>query len=190
VARTQLDRADVARCWAGFAAVGSGLVHLAQVRSHLESWWPVGVGCLLLGVAQVGWALVALARTAPPLPRVASGTCLAVVAVSAASWTTGLPLGPGAGRPHLAGTADLLATALAALVVLALLGAGPRHAGTAPDRATTAAGTPGRERLSAPATRLALLAVGALAVASLTTPALAATEAGGHAHPHLRSATR
>jgi hypothetical protein len=85
--------------------------------------------------------------------------------------TVGLPIGPERWSPEAVGVADVVCAALEATVVVLMLAAVhvPREA--RPPQLTAGV-------------RLALLGVGALAMAAVTTPALAATEAGEHAHPH------
>lgn len=167
--RSGLGRADVARCWAGFASLGAGLVHLAVVREHLDHWVLASVFFVAVGGLQVAWGLAALARDTAPLARTAAAGSLGVLALWAVSRSTGLPFGPEAGAAEPAGRADLLAVTLHVLLVASLA--------VASRRATS--------RRPAVSRALAGLAAGALTMAALTTPALAATEAGEHARPHF-----
>ena len=169
-----LGRADVARCWASFASLGAGLVHLAVVQEHLEEWWLYGIFFAVIGAAQIGWALVALAQDRAPFLRVVMYGNLAVVALWAVTRTVGLPVGPEPWTAEAAGRADVLSSLLEVAVAGALLVAARSASRQAP------AGRPvGRV--------VALLFAGALAVSAVTTPALAATPAGGHAHHHFES---
>jgi hypothetical protein len=164
---------DVVRCWAGFASLGAGLVHLAVVHEHLAEWWVYGVFFAVVGAAQLAFGLGALGRDRAPLARQVACANLALVALWAVTRTTGLPVGPQRWTPEPVGRPDLLSVALEVATVLAL--AVLARAG---DR-------PLSRRPPASASRyVALLFAGALAVSAMTTPALAATEAGGHAHPH------
>lgn len=52
--RHGLGRADVARCWAGFASLGAGLVHLAVVREHLDHWLLASAFFAVVGALQLG----------------------------------------------------------------------------------------------------------------------------------------
>lgn len=140
---------DVARSWAGFALLGAGLVHLAEVRTHLDVSLAHGSFFVAVGAAQVGVGLMSMARRVPA-PRVVVAGQLAVLAV---------------------GRADLLAVCLGLVAVTSIL-LGRR-----------ADADPGR-RVVRPARYLAGVGAGAVLVAGLTTPALAATEAGEHARPH------
>jgi hypothetical protein len=169
-----LGRADVARCWAGFGSLGAGLVHLAVVQEHLDEWWLFGVFFAAVGAAQIGWAVAALARDRAPFPHVVLYGNLAVVLLWAVTRTVGLPVGPEPWQAEAAGRPDVLCALLEVGVAVALLAAARWSARPAP--------------VARPVGRVvALLFVGALAVSAVTTPALAATPAGGHAHHHLAS---
>jgi len=168
---SDFGRSDVARCWAGFASLGAGLVHLAVVREHLAEWWLFGAFFIGIGVFQIVWALLALGRDRAPFPRVVAALNAGVIALWVITRTVGLPVGPERWTPEAVGMADVVCAVLQAIVVVLLVAAVrvPRKGRTPP----LAAGA-----------RLALLGIGALAMAAVTTPALAATEAGEHAHPH------
>ncbi|MGH8968432.1 MAG: hypothetical protein ACRDV1_00635 [Actinomycetes bacterium] len=170
---TGYDRADVARCWAGFASLGAGLVHLAVTHDHYREWWLFGVFFAVLGGYQVAWAVAAMARRPAPLPALTVGVNTAVVALWALTRTVGLPFGPGDGAAEAVGRADVLSVVLEVGVVAALVVAG----------AASRTSRPVRTRRSALG-YLVLMGAGAMAVSAITTPALAATGAGGHAHGH------
>ena len=132
------SRPDVLRLWSAFALLGAGLVHLAVVSEHVEESALHGLFFLVVGAVQLGWGVLAMARTTLPAPHALVAVQVGLVAIWAASRTVGLPVPPAPWTTEPVGTADLLAVA----------------------------------------------AAGALLVWVLTTPALAATEAGQHAHPH------
>jgi hypothetical protein len=144
----------VIRAWAGFAALGAGLIHLALViGSPVAAAVPLGV----VGGAEFAWGVLAVAGPRAPLPRV---TRLAVL-VPLGAWIVTLLTGlaPGLGvriLPML--VASLLDVAVS--VALSLL---VRR----PDRPPLTAGR-----------YLVGLVAGALVVIGLAAPALAATEAG------------
>ena len=169
-----LAPADVARCWASFASLGAGLVHLAVVQEHLAEWWLYGVFFAVVGAAQIGWGVAALARDRAPFLRTVVSGNLAVVALWAVTRTVGLPVGPEPWQAEAAGRADVLC----ALLEIAVAGALVVAARCAARQASTGRSV-GRV--------VALLFAGALAVSAVTTPALAATPAGGHAHHHGES---
>jgi hypothetical protein len=171
-----LDRADVARCWAGFASLGAGLIHLAVVREHLAEVPFLGVSFIVVGLAQVGWALWALGRDTVPAPRATVMLTLGFIAAWAMSRTVGLSLNPLTAVPEPIGVADVLCVVLEVAMIGCVLVAMSRPARTPveADQHRTATSSRG----------LALLAAGALAVSALATPAMAATTAGEHVHDH------
>lgn len=149
----------VVRAWLGFAALGAGLIHLALVIGSPPG---IAVALLVVGVAEFGWGVFAFASPRLPLPRLAR---IGVI-VPILGWVVLLLfVGPAAGvgvriLPML--VASLLDVAIAIGITAVLR-----------REAHGAAGTP----VSAGRYVLAL-ALGALVVAALTLPALAATEAG------------
>jgi len=173
------DRTDVARCWAGFASFGAGLVHVAVVQDHLAQSWYHGAFFAVVGAAQVGWALWALSGTSVPRPRATAAATLALITLWAVSRTVGLALDPLSAAPESVGTADALAVVLELALIACIVAAMPR---VAPAQAEQA-GNP----TAATARFVALLAAGALAVSAIATPAMAATTAGEHAHEHGHS---
>ncbi|MBD8057395.1 hypothetical protein IC607_00215 [Cellulomonas sp. JH27-2] len=162
-----------ARTWAADAALGAGLVLFALGAEHLGDHVVLAAILITWGAAETLWAVLAL-RGPAPLPR----SALAVLLVGAAGWVVVQP----ATRTTI-GTADLAVVVLqlaAAMLLAARLRAGRVGAGRG-NRATGGAATPvavgaGRQ--------LAVMAAGALVVATVTVPGLAATNAGAHAVPH------
>jgi hypothetical protein len=182
-----LGRADVARCWAGFASLGAGLVHLAVVQEHLAEWWVYGVFFAVTGAAQILWGLGALARDRAPFLRLVAAGNIALVALWATTRTVGIPIGPEPWTTEAVGRADVLCVVLELGTVLALGAVARAQARDA--RATTLSTTvPTTSSTTSSTTRqgmgagrfVALMFAGALAVAAVTTPALAATESGQH----------
>jgi hypothetical protein len=176
-------RRDVARCWAGFASLGAGLVHVAVVREHLSEYWLFGVFFAALAVVQLAWGLAALARPTVPVPRLINGLTVGVAALWLVSRSSGLPLGPQPWTAEPVGRADVLCTVLEVAMVLCVLVALPRRSAGVAGPPAAMSGSPAR----ASARLVALMATGALVVAAVATPAMAATEAGAHAHPHFSS---
>jgi len=152
----------VVRAWLGFIALGAGLIHLALVIGS-----PLGIAIPLLidGVAEFGWGVFAF--TAPRLPLAHLARIAALVPIL--GWVVVLLAGGGTGfglraLPMLVASLFDLAVAIGITVVLRRGAREPRPIG---------------------ATRyLISMGAGALIVAALTTPALAATEAGEYAVPH------
>jgi hypothetical protein len=170
----------VARCWAGFASFGAGLVHVAVVREHLEVSLSHGVFFAVVGLAQIGWALWALRGPAVPRPGATALATVALIALWVVSRLVGLPFGLAAREP--VGTADVLAVVLEVALILCVALAARSSAMVRPDGPEQAA-----HPALASARFVSLLAAGALAVSAVATPAMAATMAGEHAHPHGHS---
>ncbi len=97
---------------AAMSAAAAGFVHFAVAPEHFAEWWGFGTFFVLCGEAQLGWAL--LVRRAPGRPALAVGSVgsLLLIALWAASRTSGLPFGPDPGVREAVGTTDLLAIAL------------------------------------------------------------------------------
>jgi hypothetical protein len=160
---------DVARCWAGFASLGAGLVHAAVIREHWSERAVYGVFFAVVAAGQLGWGLAALARDRAPFPGRVAAANGALIALWALTRTVGLPFGPDAGTPEAVGAADLGAVALQGILVVAVAVGG-----------LALLGVPRASKVGL----LGGLAAGALLVGLITTPALAGTPAGAHAHPH------
>jgi hypothetical protein len=154
----------ITRSWLAFAAIGTGLIHVALV---LGSPLPLAIVFAVLGLAEFGWGVLTFARDAPLAPRIALGVAVAPLVglglLTAVAVAGGFTIPSGLLLPL--GLATLLELAAAALLGRAL-------------RAERAPTTPGVGRY------LIALFVGALAVGAITTPALAATTAGANAVPH------
>lgn len=152
----------VVRAWLGFLALGAGLIHLA-----LAIGAPVAVAAPLLvaGAAEFGWGVFAFTGPRIPVPRVARLLALAPIL----GWVLLLVAG-GSGlgvRALPMIVASLFDVALAIGISIEL-----RRA----DRPAAPVGT---------ARYLLGVAAGALIVAALAVPALAATEAGGSTVPDV-----
>jgi hypothetical protein len=91
-------------------SAGAGAIHLSVAADHVYEYWLFGVFFAALGTAQVAWAILA-AIQGPSRRLLIAATCnAAVVALWAASRTTGLPLGPNPGSPETIGVPDVTAT--------------------------------------------------------------------------------
>ena len=174
---------QITRTWLGFAAIGAGLIHLALV---VGSPAPLAVPLLLLGVAEFGWGVLTFARDtliAPAAARVA-----AVVPIVA--WSLLVVVSTLLQEPAI--VASLVFVPMAAAIVFevfiaAVLSVHLRRvaAARATDGAQTNAAARAAASVTPPAGRYLLaLGAGALVMAGLTTPALAATEAGRFAQAH------
>jgi hypothetical protein len=108
----------VFRWWAGFASLGAGLVHLAAVSEHVAEWWLYAVFFLVLGVVQIAWAVQAMEGDSLPVPSLFATVNAAVIGLWLVSRTIGLPVGPEPWTAEAVGAADLLCTALEAVVIV------------------------------------------------------------------------
>jgi hypothetical protein len=159
----------IVRGWLAFAALGTGIIHLALV---IGAPLPLAVVFGVLGFTEFAWGVLTFARE-PLAPRVA----LVVAVVPIVGWAVILSTGPSM-APGLLESLDLLPIAVSTLFELFVVGVlglqlrRDREATTPPPRA--------------PGTAKYLLGIGAgaLVIATLTSPALAATEAGAGASMH------
>jgi hypothetical protein len=164
------------RLFAGFAGFGAGTVNLAISSSLLAGTvGAAGPGQLaagglagLWGAGLLAAAVIHLARGTFPDNRAARGTLLAAAAVHAAAALFSAPAAAGLNLSHLAA---LLLT----LMIIAALAWLRRHVSQA-SAAGTSGAHPGRLLLAAFA--------GAVLVAGIATPGLAASTAGQYAVPH------
>ena len=164
---------QITRTWLGFAAIGAGLIHLAMV---VGSPLPVAIVLVGLGVAEFGWGILTFAKDrligAPTVRIIAIGPVIVwsmlVVAATLfdAAWlVSALPLTPMA----IATVFQVFAVAVLSLYLR-------RSSGTAAAPPARALPSAGRYLLA--------VTLGGILVGALTTPALAATEAGKYAQPH------
>jgi hypothetical protein len=153
----------VVRAWLGFFALGAGLIHLALV---IGSPLAIGIPLLLVGIAEFAWGVFTFTAGAVPFARAARiAAVVPILGWVALLVSVGAEAVPGIRvLPMLVASLLDLAVAVAITVVL---------------RRADAEARPIR-----PGPYLLSLGAGALVVAALTTPALAATEAGDFAQPH------
>jgi len=155
---------QITKTWLAFAAIGTGLIHLALV---IGSPLPLGIALAVLGLAEFGWGVLTFARDTVLLPRAA----IAVAAAPVAAWTLLLVVSSASETPEFAASFGFLPLAVASLFELFALGVLGVHLRRRRD-------PDGRPPAPSDVRRLLGLAVGALVVAALTAPAIAATEAG------------
>lgn len=153
----------VVRAWLGFLALGAGLIHLALI---LGSPLGAGIPLAVIGVAEFGWGVFAFTAPRIPVPRIARlGVLVPIVA-----WIGLLVLGGPAGALGVRILPMLVASLLDVAVSVGITIVLRRSSG---ERKPLTAGR-----------YLIAVGAGALIVAAITTPALAATEAGELAVPH------
>ena len=160
----------VTRTWLAFAALGTGMIHLALV---LGSPLPVAVVLVIFGVAELAWAVHTFRRETIAAPRlVLLGALLPILL-----WGMLLLAAATLETPEVASSLSLTAMGLAAVLELFAAGVIAVQLRRGVDFAA-----PTRTPKAGP--YLAGLFVGGMIVAAITTPALAATEAGLYAQPH------
>ncbi|WP_349899170.1 hypothetical protein [Parafrigoribacterium soli] len=172
---------QVTRCWLSFAAIGSGIVHLALV---ISSPLPLAIPLLVLGVAELVWAVSVLVKDRVVTARLAQIGATAPLIL----WSLLVVVATMLGTPQIASPLRFVPMAIAAafeLFIAGVLGVYLRRlsATRGPDAAPAPAKTPPAKTQSA-GRYLAAVFVGGLLVGALTTPALAATQAGTVAQEH------
>jgi hypothetical protein len=161
----------ITRTWIAFAAVGTGLIHVALV---IGSPLALGIPLAILGVVEFGWGILAFARDELPFARAAMDVAVAPLL----AWGLLVAAASTLQTPALGAVMDVVPWGIAAIFQLFVAGMLSRQARREREGNRATASAPGAGRY------LAALMVGALAVSALTTPALAATEAGIYAQPH------
>lgn len=160
------------RLWLAFAAIGAGTIHLAVGASA-----PVLLAVIFagLGIAELGWGVATLVRGRFSFADQAPFAFLIPVAV----WITTAALGSAFGLNSDATGLPTFPMAIATLFSLFVAGtlAIARRRATGACRSAAAPAPQGWRFLAA-------LMLGGLLVSGLTTPALAATDAGRQAAPH------
>lgn len=164
---------SVLRLWLAFAALGAGVIHLAVGAS---APFPLAITLAGLGIAELGWGIATLARGRLIAPQVT----LVAALIPVFFWGASATLGSGFGLPADATSLPLFPMAVASLFNIFLSGAlavSKRRAGAGSSTPAAAADPQGWRFLTG-------LIIGGVLFSGLTTPALAATDAGAHAVPH------
>lgn len=199
---------DVTRVWAALSGLGFGVVALGIGAGHLAHHLPVGLALVAIGAATVGWAVLALRG---PLPTTRAALLSLVVlaplvllsapatgvlpsAAEAAALTLGLLTAVLIGLHSRTTDADSAHAGSTARLDRRGTGGdqGPGDVAATPRTPTAPQPAPSQPAPSqpapsqpAPAGRQALaMFLGAMVIAAVTVPGLAATEAGAHAVPH------
>ncbi len=174
---------QITRTWLGFAAIGAGLIHLALV---VGSPAPLAVPLFLLGLAEFGWGVLTLARDTLLAPAVARVTAVAPVV----AWSLLVVVSTLLQNPAIVASLVFVPMAAATIFnvyIAVVLSVHLRRGASAKgaDRPRSDAAASAAASVTPPAGRYLLaLGAGALVMAGLTTPALAATEAGRFAQAH------
>lgn len=175
--KPRTEKAQSAPSWPAFAAWGGGLIQIAlgagAITGEGASVAARAAGFLLLtlGLAALGWGLATLVRGHIVVPRTSAAGAVVGIVLAA----TQLGLDPS--------RTSIFAVAVASLLLLAVALRSVREIRRANGRTTTAETDAAAPRETPNANVLGIV-VGALLVAALVTPALAATEAGQLAPDH------
>lgn len=160
----------ITKTWLAFAGIGTGLIHLALV---IGAPLPAGIVLALIGAIEFGWGVFTFAGEKVAAPRVV----LAGALVPLLLWGLLIATGVIFKNAELAATLGFFPLSIATLFELFVAGVLAVHL----RREADAARTP---RVAGVGKYLLGVLVGGLAVAALTTPALAATQAGLGAAAH------
>ena len=175
--------AAMTRSWPMLGALGAGLVLAALAAGAGGAPQVVLAG---LGVAALGWGVLSLRAGRPVAPRAALGVSVAALLAGGAAVGAGA-MADVAGSPLVAASVFVASVALsAALAVRSRRAEPPWVEDPAQPASSVRVEEPAQPASRDPRPRLTVvgLAIGALLVSALATPALAATEAGELAVPH------
>ncbi|GAC1372388.1 MAG: hypothetical protein NVSMB32_16200 [Actinomycetota bacterium] len=103
------------------ASVASGLIHLAVVAEHFATYRLAAYFFIVLGVFQLAWAALLVARPTRGLYLVGAAVSLGTIAVWAVSRTAGLPFGAFAGVAERVGRPDVISTILEEVIVVGVV---------------------------------------------------------------------
>lgn len=171
----------ILRNWLAFAAIGTALIHFALVVS---SPVPVAIVLAVIALAELAWGVAMMASGRLLVPRLAlAGAVLPLIL-----WSAVLLVAVESNVTEIS-SLRFLPLALAAVLEIFVAGTIALHIrrGFVADGAENADdATKAADAAKAPPAGRYLLGllVGSIAVAALTTPALAATQAGDVAVPH------
>jgi len=165
--------APAIRLLLAFSALGAGLIHLAVGAGAPFPLWVLLVG---FGIAELGWAVATLYTGRIVLPRLTLGGSLVPVAVWAATATLGSGLGVSAQATGLP-LFPMFIASLFNIFLAATLAVLARNAANSTRRPLAPEKPAGWKFATA-------LVLGGVIFSGLTTPALAATNAGLYAVPH------
>ncbi|MFC9351037.1 hypothetical protein [Arthrobacter sp. NPDC057013] len=184
-ATPDMSCSDAVRLVAAFAGLGAAAVNLAVASSLFGAAGPAlpvraagAAAALLWGTSLLGWTVAGLRRSRFPLPR----TSAILLPAAAAVHVVAIILGAGGGMAGL-GISHLAAVLLTLMILAATSWLGRRSPGVPGGPAQSTSGQGASGRLGA-GQLLAAAFAGALLVAVITTPGLAASTAGQFAVPH------
>ena len=175
----------ITRSWLSFSAIGAGVIHLALV---ISSPLAIGISLVLLGVAELTWGVLILVTDRLLLPRLAqAGAITPLLLWSLLTVTATLLAAPqitSSLRFIPMGIATIFELFIAGVLSVVLRRQSETDTATATQTETeTEQSSPVAKPASAVKYLSAVIIAGVL-VGALTTPALAATQAGTVAIEH------
>ena len=173
----------ITRSWLSFSAIGAGVIHLALV---ISSPLAIGIPLLLLGVAELTWGVLILVKDRLVLPRLAQAGAITPLLLWSLLTVTATLLA----APQITSSLRFIPMAIATIFGLFIAGVLSvilrRQTETETETQTeseTSTSNPAARPASALKYLSAVIIAGVL-VGALTTPALAATQAGTVAIEH------
>ena len=167
----------VVRAWLSFAAIGAGIIHLALV---ISSPLAIGIPLALFGIAELTWGVLILVKDRLVSPRLAhAGAVTPLLLWSLLTVTVTL-----LAAPQVASSLRFVPMGIAAIFELFIAGVLSVILRRQTETETeTEPSTPAAKPATAVKYLSAVIIAGVL-VGALTTPALAATQAGAVAIEH------
>jgi len=163
----------ITRSWLSFAAIGAGVIHLALV---ISSPLPIGIPLALFGLAELAWGVLILVKDRLLVPRLAQAGAITPLLLWSLLTVTATLLA----APEIASSLRFVPMGIAALFGLFIAGMLSltlrRQSGA--EKPAVATQPPSAVRY------LSAVILAGLLVGGLTTPALAATQAGSVALEH------
>jgi FtsP/CotA-like multicopper oxidase with cupredoxin domain len=155
--------AGVALYTAALLTLGAAAIHLVVAPPHFREYLPFGVFFLIVGCAQVIYAIRLAVRPTRRLALLMAAGSAALVGLWFVSRIVGLPIGPTPGQPEEVGLADVICQILELLSIVLLVALGVRRPRRRGRRLWTAF-------VGAAPSALLVLGLTATAVAAAVTP--------------------
>ena len=173
----------ITRSWLSFSAIGAGIIHLALV---ISSPLAIGIPLVLLGVAELTWGVLILVKDRLLLPRLAQAGAIAPILLWSLLTVTATLLS----APQITSSLRFLPMGIATifeLFIAGVLSVVLRRQSETDTATQTETETEQSSPVGKPASAVKYLSaviIAGVLVGALTTPALAATQAGTVAIEH------
>ena len=115
------DRRDILRIALALLSVAAALVHFAVIEQHFTEYWLYGVFFAAVGLFELVWAVLVVARPSHPLYWASVVVNTLTVAAYVVTRTVGLLVGPSASQTEKIGFGDTTATAFEVILVVGSL---------------------------------------------------------------------